>query len=318
MSRVHQANVISNDSVSLRLAAADISLYDPSNLTVVSCSQKDWDLAVRIMQSGRCQRLGNVCTSYQGEINETNDGDFLSSNAKSGQLVLRGSNVTMYALRSASQGEPLYLRVQDFLKGKGPKSKAQHSKQERIGFQRSSPQNNFRRIVACPIPSGEFCFDTVSYVPYSECRIPPLLLLALLNSKLLDWYFRLGSTNSKVNEYQFNNLPCPMFSAESEIRHKSQIIGQIRAGKLDEGFDLLAPALGVAPFSRSVAKAITEATTCIVETEWKRGKVSKRDRAALGTEGQQYQDFIDRVLFAMVGINVKETAELEERLATMM
>jgi hypothetical protein len=36
-------------------------------------------------------------------------------------------------------------------------------------------------------------------------------LLALLNSKLLDWYFRLGSTNSKVNEYQFNNLPCPIF-----------------------------------------------------------------------------------------------------------
>ncbi|MGH7773475.1 MAG: hypothetical protein ACREQA_14720, partial [Candidatus Binatia bacterium] len=34
-------------------------------------------------------------------------------------------------------------------------------------------------------------------------------LLAFLNSQILDWYFRLGSTNSKVNEYQFNALPIP-------------------------------------------------------------------------------------------------------------
>jgi hypothetical protein len=318
VSRVHPANVIAEDSVSLKLAAADIALYDPSNVTVVSCSQEDWDLAVRIMQSGRCQRLSNACTSYQGEVNETNDDEFISTDSKKGQLVLRGSNVTMYALRSASQGEELYLQVQDFLKSKGPKSKAHHSKQERIGFQRSSPQNNFRRIVACPIPANEFCFDTVSYVPFGECRIPPLLLLALLNSKLLDWYFRLGSTNSKVNEYQFNNLPCPVFSTESHLAHQSVIMRHVEAGKLAEAFELLAPALSTAPFSRGVSEVIVAATTCIVDTEWKRGAVSKRNRAFLADEAQPYQDFVDHVLFMMAGINDTEAAGLTQRLATMM
>lgn len=42
------------------------------------------------------------------------------------------------------------------------------------------------------------------------------LLVALLNSKLLDWYFRLGSTNSKVNEYQFNALPIPAIMGTEE------------------------------------------------------------------------------------------------------
>jgi type I restriction-modification system DNA methylase subunit len=317
VSRVHPANVISEGSVSLKLTAADIPLYDPSNLTIVSCSQKDWNVAVRIMQTGRCQRLGDVCVSYQGEVNEKTDKRFISSSAKAGQLVLRGSNVTMYVLRSASQGESLYLNVKDFLNSKGPGAKAHHSKQDRIGFQRSSPQNNFRRIVSCPIPKGEFCFDTVSYVPYSDCKIPPMLLLALLNSKLLDWYFRLGSTNSKVNEYQFNNLPCPIFDA-GELRRKAQIMRNIEAGKVDDAFDSIAPALTSSPVSRGVSDVIEAATARIIDIEWKRGKVSKRDRAFLVDEAQKFQRLIDRIIFSIVGLNNSEAAELEQRLEDMM
>jgi len=318
VSRVHPANVICNESPSLKLTATAIPLYDPSNLTIVSCSQEDWDLAVAIMQSGRFQRLGDVCTSYQGEVNEKTDKKFLSNHGEDGRLVLRGSNVTMYVLRTASQGDPLYLNVQEFMETKGEKSKAQHSRQARIGFQRSSPQNNFRRLVSCPISEGEFCFDTVSYVPYSECQIPPRLLLALLNSKLLDWYFRLGSTNSKVNEYQFNNLPCPIFSTRSDLRRGSQIMHWIQDGRLGDAFDLLAEALEEVPVSRAVEDAIVAATNRIVEIERARGRITRRDRAALAYESQTYQDFIDRILFTMAGVTESERMRLGTRLAAMM
>ena len=43
-SRVHPANQIDFDSPSLSLASASIPSYDPQNLTIVSCSQADWDL----------------------------------------------------------------------------------------------------------------------------------------------------------------------------------------------------------------------------------------------------------------------------------
>ncbi len=221
-------------------------------------------------------------------------------------------------LRAASQGEALYLDGGRFLASSGPRSKAQHSREARIGFQRSSPQNNFRRIVACPIPQGQFCFDTVSYVPHSECRIPPLFLLALLNSKLLDWYFRLGSTNSKVNEYQFNNLPCPVFSVNTELRHHAEIMRSVHDGLLAVAFHALAPELESAPFSRGVADAIAIATARIVEIETARGDVSKRNRAALGEESQPFQDFIDNVLFTMAGVDERGVAALDKRLAVMM
>lgn len=320
VSRVHPANVIVEDSPALRVSAGDVPLYDPSNLTLVSCSQADWELAIRIMQSNRFQRLGSICTSYQGEVNESNDKRkrLLSTAPGDGSLVLRGSNVSMYLLREASQGESLYLDEAGFLKGKDVNSKAHQSREQRVGFQRSSPQNNFRRIVACLIPENQFCFDTISYVPFSACRLPPLTLVALLNSKLLDWYFRLGSTNSKVNEYQFDNLPCPVFSSAVKMKDRSEIIHAIQKGQLDTASRLITPALRNGAFSEGISDAISCSVAQIIRNEEARGEISRRERAALSTESQPYQDFIDHILFAMAGLTRQESAELTDRLGRMM
>ena len=65
-----------------------VKLYDPENQPIVACSQEDWDLAVRIMSSGRMRRLGDCCVAYQGEVNETTDGKKgnISYDEKDGQL----------------------------------------------------------------------------------------------------------------------------------------------------------------------------------------------------------------------------------------
>jgi hypothetical protein len=81
------------------------------------------------------------------------------------RLVLRGSNVCLYALREASQGAPLYIDVERYRIAKPSSEKVGHTRVDRIGFQRSAPQNNFRRVIAAFVPAGEFCFDTVSYIP---------------------------------------------------------------------------------------------------------------------------------------------------------
>jgi hypothetical protein len=236
-------------------------------------------------------------------------------------LVLRGSNVCLYVLREASQGDDLYLRKQLFLKEKSRESKAFHSRQERVGFQRSSPQNNFRRLIACLIPSGQYCFDTVSYIPASASRLPLLFLLGLLNCKLLDWYFRLGSTNSKVNEYQFNILPCPVFlEGQSETERQTGIEARraLRAGHTAEAFAILSAYLSRAPFALAIQEAVIDATRTIIAYECKRRNVQRSERSMLSPEAQPYQDFIDAVVYAMAGLSREEVTALEERLKKML
>jgi hypothetical protein len=323
VSRVHPANTIEESSPSLRLSTEQIPLYDPKNLAIVSCSQEDWDLAVRIMQSGRLQRLGSVCASYQGEVNETNERPrgSLSEQANGGPLILRGASICLYAVRDASQGVDLYLNRNAFLEGKGADSKAYAFRENRAGFQRSSPQNNFRRIVAAPVARGEFCFDTVSYVPASESDIPIGALVALLNSKLLDWYFRLGSTNSKVNEYQFNNLPCPVVAprrTEQDGELTRACAREVEAGRLQAAHRLLAPCFATIPFPQSVIDVLNDLALRIGRIERARGEIARRDRAHLAAEAQPLQDLIDCIIFDLAGLTVTERTQLVERLRRML
>jgi len=76
--------------------------------------------------------------------------------------------------------------------------------------------------------------------------------------------------------------------------------------------------LHAAPLSRDVADIITLAATCIIEIETARGEVSKRDRAVLAEEAQDYQRFIDSIFLTMGGITETEAVELDKRLAAMM
>ena len=182
--RVHPANVIGSASPSLMLSTREIELYDPENRAIVSCSQDDWNIASRMNADSNIGRLGDYCSSYQGEVNETNERcrGALSDDSDIGPLILRGANITLYAVREASQGEPFFLNVERFLKEKRETTKAYHFRHRRVGFQRSSPQNNFRRIIAAPIDRGQFCFDTVSYVTEISTQLPLAFLLGLLNS----------------------------------------------------------------------------------------------------------------------------------------
>ncbi|HEV2099115.1 MAG TPA: N-6 DNA methylase [Stellaceae bacterium] len=100
---IHPADKNEPSSPSLTLTAGEIPLYDPSNLTIVSCSQVDWDLATRIMETGRLVRLREYVEFFQGEVNETNQrqaGNLCGPNE--GQLVIRGANVCLYVTRPAS------------------------------------------------------------------------------------------------------------------------------------------------------------------------------------------------------------------------
>jgi len=317
----HPANVIEEDSPALLLKTTEIPLYDPSNLTIVSASQADWDLAVRVAQRPGIRRLGSACKSYQGEVNETTDRGYLTRDAAGGgRLVLRGSNVCMYTLRDASQGVPLYIEGARYRAAKATSGKAGHTLVDRIGFQRSAPQNNFRRVIAAFVPAGEFCFDTVSYIPRTSTTTLDLdLLLALLNSKLVDWYFTIGSTNSKVNEYQFNNLPCPVFRRDMTADDEA-LLRSLQAHLIGGTPAIIAAAgqaLDVAPFSAAIEAFLIDVSRRIRKIEEERAPISRAARAHLAEAAQPLQDVIDALFFQMVGFSDREVIELNQRLASM-
>jgi hypothetical protein len=322
ISRVHPGRMIESESPSLRLSTTSIPLYDPANFTIVSCSQEDWDLATRIMRTGRMVRLKQFAEFFQGEVNETNErakGN-LTLDPTQGKLVTRGASISLYVLRTASQGEDLFIDVEKFLRGKGAETKAFHHRYSRVGLQESSPQNNFRRIIAAFVPAGEFCNHTVNYCPENKCSSDLPFILALLNSKLSDWYFRLGSTNAHVSHYQLYNLPCPPFAnaIKTNLRLQEKALDALKAGDYEQVIQILQPTLINPPFDLAVRAVIVECVNRIMFIEANRGDIPRAARSSLDPAAQPYQVLIDRIIYAMAGLTPAESAALEKRLDKML
>jgi hypothetical protein len=147
-----------------------------------------------------------------------------------------------------------------------------------------------------------------------------LLLLALLNSKLADWYFRLGSTNAHVSHYQLYNLPCPSFTetGESDGLLLTKASAAIDSGKTPVARKLLEQLLIVPPFNPSVREVILDAVKRITAIEAARGEIARTARSALHPSAQPYQDLIDWLLFKMAGLSDAEIAGLEARYTRML
>ncbi|MBA2450499.1 MAG: hypothetical protein H0V51_20990, partial [Chloroflexi bacterium] len=315
--RTHAGRFIERSSPTLKVAPAKVLVFDPENGVIPSCTQEDWNLAIRLLTSTETVRMGECVKSFQGEVNETNErakGTLQISGP--GPLILRGANISLYAARDASQGSSLYLDTHRFLQDKRGDSKAFAFRSRRVGFQRSAPQNNFRRIIAAPIPTGSFCFDTVSYVIEESSQIDLDLLLAFLNSSILDWYFRLGSTNSKVNEYQFNALPIPRLVAEGPSADWRPLIEEARWAEMADQLRAACSKPGVMP--KSVADAVAEMSRRIQEIEARRVLKNRSERSRLASESRPIQDAIDAVLFRCFGLSDDEARYVTQRLSEML
>jgi len=177
---------------------------DSKNIPIPTCTQQDLQIALSIIDQASTRRLRDYCKAFQGEVNETTDGKrgFVSYDSGDGPQILRGSAICLYVIREPSQGEPIFLREAKFLSEKHESIKARHYLCCRVGWQESSALNNFRRIIAARIPSGLFCNHKINYIPEGTSELPLDFVLALLNSKLSDWFFRLTSTNAAVSHYQ--------------------------------------------------------------------------------------------------------------------
>ena len=212
--RVHSGKDILEASPRLEITREELESFEPDNLNIPcypNATAADFRLAIKLVARCGGNKLSEWAFSQQGEVNLTTHRQFLSDEPV-GPLVLRGANVGRYFQNDdPKQGEPKYLRVDQFLKAHGPGTKANDHKFIRIGYQRGAAIDNWRRIIATIIEAGNYCSDTINYILKPK-EVDLFAVLALLSSSLWEWRFRLTSTNNHVNAYEIDGMPFPQFS----------------------------------------------------------------------------------------------------------
>jgi len=149
-------------------------------------------------------------------------------------------------------------------------------------------------------------------------QLPLKFIAGLLNSDLVDWYFRLGSTNAHVSHYQLYNLPCPNFAPGDGLTSNKIVTGvqpAIEKDDFEAAESYIARLIMQPPFDPAIIATVVDR---IIGAERDRGLISRAARSQLAAKSQAWQDVIDRMFALMAGISPTEHAALRERLATML
>ena len=230
--RIHPYKYIEMSTPSIFISAKDVKVFDPPLLrfpTKPLTTKKEIEIAIKIRKFGSI--LGQFAPSKQGEVNVSTHRRFiehfqepLKRNNDEYKEVLRGAYIDRYLIHEPKQGGYYYILWKDFLSSfKGDNSKGFDYRYERIGYQRGAAIDNWRRIIATLIPKGNFCADTINYIVTPQ-KFSLHFILAVLNSNLLEWQFRLTSTTNHVNSYEVDSLPLPEIDFSTRNEKKLRIL----------------------------------------------------------------------------------------------
>ncbi len=201
----HPGKLFEEVSKQYKVDQIKIQHLDESTFSIPLLSEREWKICERIFLSEFVKKLGNDYPSYQGEINETSMKQYLTKEPI-GPEILRGGVVQRYELLEVpKQGEKWHLNLDKYENEVSDASKKAHVDSWRIGYQRNSALDNYRRVISTIIPPRNHFFDSISYLlPKEEDRY---FILSILNSKIMEFRFRLTSTNNHVNGYEIETLP---------------------------------------------------------------------------------------------------------------
>ena len=235
--QVHPRNYVMAQSRGYCALQDDLYSFTPSQHAVPLVSAREWNLLTTKMHPSLGSCLDAVATIYAGEICDNAQNRRFLSDDPIGPMILRGANLNRYELfRVPKQGSPRYLDV-DAWHSSRKGIRRHHVKTPRLVFQKGAAVDNWRRLIATVIPAGEYCFDTIGYIPFNETA-NPYSVLALLNSKLWDFRFSATSTTNHINAYELEAILVPQSAVSGgsgeKLAEMAKLYLKFNRGKADE------------------------------------------------------------------------------------
>jgi len=186
----------------IQYTANEIHNIDKDDYCIPRIKQHEIGLVVKLR---KMDKLPLKC--YEGELNMTFHRHYFNDN-KSNPPILKGASIQRYYITyHMSQGEVEYLNEARYL-AENSGEKSNHHLFQRIAMQGMTGANDKIRLIMSLVEPGIYLANSCNYLIPTE-KLPAKFILGIMNSKLLNWYFRCFSTNSNVNGYEVESFPLP-------------------------------------------------------------------------------------------------------------
>jgi Alw26I/Eco31I/Esp3I family type II restriction m6 adenine DNA methyltransferase len=209
----------------------EIKSMDSVDLAIPRLKAEYTPIVIKII---RRKEVGLKC--IEGELNMTFHKGYFTNNM-SYPKILKGAAIQRYYYTlQMSQGEIEYLDEVRYLKDYGKSDKSKHHNYIRIAMQGMTGANDKIRIVMALVPKGYYLANSCNYL-FAPSGFDIYALLGILNSKLINWFFRCFSTNSNVNGYEIDNLPIPSIDIDTQIQLRELVTSVIKQKSIDNHTD---------------------------------------------------------------------------------
>lgn len=160
-------------------------------------------------------RLGDLTgvIVQRGELDQTNDSELMGHGE--GRL-LRGKHVRRFLLLGKDRCD-----MEALLARKRGSPKAAHIFLPRLAGRQVANRHAKERLVFAYIRPPAILGNSLNYVLFEATPPSPFdlwVLLGLLNSKLLNWFFHVNNSNNHIGLYELEALPIPLFASPQVVK----------------------------------------------------------------------------------------------------
>lgn len=174
-----------------------------SGYSILILKEEEYSLLKKLSKFKKIKDFDFI-KNLRGELDLTIDSRYIITE-NTGYPLVKGRNIKKYGLNICENG----FVSEEFIK---KSSKSTFIYKDRIACQQIVNAQKEDRIIFAPIPRNYVLGNSCNFISIEDNRlgINTLYLLGILNSDIINWYFKLFSSNNHVNNYEINNFPLPI------------------------------------------------------------------------------------------------------------
>lgn len=178
---------------------------------IISVTDKEYQILRQLRSFPVVGDLAFI-TNLRGELDLTLNKQFIVYE-DTGYPLLRGKNIGYYNL---SISEPKEFVMKKFIKST---QKKEFVELPRIVCQQIANIHKEHRVTFCMVPKHHVLGNSCNFitVKLNEYGITAYTLLGLFNTKIINWLFKVTSSNNHINNYEIDSFPIPIHSNKLHI-----------------------------------------------------------------------------------------------------
>lgn len=219
-------NILKKITVPLSIVTSTSPSYSPIPLI----KKTEIHLLDKLNSFPRISEIDGI-TNRRGELDLTLDKKYLDG---FDNKLLKGVSIDLFLTNKIFN-----VDYKAFIKAKAGSSRTADIHSERIAGQQISNIGTSQRLKFALIPKDHILGNSLNYLKVDEKLFLKnsfciYSLLGFLNSNILNWRFKLTSSNNHVNNYELDDLPIPINAPKNKIEALNKVVYKIcKAGEVN-------------------------------------------------------------------------------------